>query len=34
LMRSGYPRLAAEMIRLAPVYAVAYRLRGRPCCQP
>jgi uncharacterized protein (DUF433 family) len=26
----GYPRLTAEMIRLAPVYAAAYPLRGRP----
>ena len=24
----GYPRLTAEMIRLAPVYAAAYPLRG------
>ena len=26
----GYPRLTAEMIRLAPVYAAAYPLRGPP----
>jgi uncharacterized protein (DUF433 family) len=26
----GYPRLTPEMIRLAPVYAAAYPLRGRP----
>jgi uncharacterized protein (DUF433 family) len=26
----GYPRLTAEMIRLAPVYAAAYPLRSRP----
>jgi len=26
----AYPRLTAEMIRLAPVYAAAYPLRGRP----
>jgi uncharacterized protein (DUF433 family) len=26
----SYPRLTAEMIRLAPVYAAAYPLRGRP----
>ena len=31
---AGYPRLSAEMIRLAPVYAVAYPLRGRPRRQP
>jgi uncharacterized protein (DUF433 family) len=30
----GYPRLTAEMIRLAPVYAAAYPLRGRPRRQP
>lgn len=30
----GYPRLIAEMIRLAPVYAAAYPLRGRPRRQP
>jgi uncharacterized protein (DUF433 family) len=29
-----YPRLTAEMIRLAPVYAAAYPLRGRPRHQP
>jgi uncharacterized protein (DUF433 family) len=29
-----YPRLTAEMIRLAPVYAAAYPLRGRPRRQP
>lgn len=26
----GYPRLTAEMVRLAPIYAAAYPLRGRP----
>ena len=26
----GYPRLTAEMIRLAPVYAAAYPLRKQP----
>lgn len=26
----SYPRLNAEMIRLAPIYAAAYPLRGRP----
>ena len=31
---AGYPRLTAEMIRLAPVYAAAYPLRGRPRRQP
>ena len=30
----GYPRLTAEMVRLAPVYAAAYPLRGRPRAQP
>jgi uncharacterized protein (DUF433 family) len=30
----NYPRLTAEMIRLAPVYAAAYPLRGRPRQQP
>ena len=30
----GYPRLTAEMIRLAPIYAAAYPLRGRPRTQP
>jgi uncharacterized protein (DUF433 family) len=30
----SYPRLTAEMIRLAPVYAAAYPLRGRPRTQP
>jgi uncharacterized protein (DUF433 family) len=30
----AYPRLTAEMIRLAPVYAAAYPLRGRPRQQP
>src|SRR5207302_2054291 len=29
-----YPRLTADMIRLAPVYAAAYPLRGRPRNQP
>jgi uncharacterized protein (DUF433 family) len=29
-----YPRLTAEMLRLAPVYAAAYPLRGRPRKQP
>ena len=30
----SHPRLNAEMIRLAPVYAAAYPLRGRPRTQP
>jgi Protein of unknown function (DUF433) len=30
----GYPRLTAEMIRLAPVYAAAYPLRRRPRNRP
>ena len=30
----SYPRLTAQMIRLAPVYAAAYPLRGRPRTQP
>jgi uncharacterized protein (DUF433 family) len=33
-LSEGYPRLTAEMIRLAPVYAAAYPLRGRPRNQP
>ena len=30
----SYPRLTAEMIRLAPIYAAAYPARGRPRNQP
>jgi uncharacterized protein (DUF433 family) len=30
----GYPRLTSEMVRLAPLYAAAYPLRGRPRQQP
>lgn len=30
----GYPRLTAEMLALAPIYAAAYPLRGRPRTQP
>jgi len=30
----SYPRLNDEMIRLAPIYAAAYPLRGRPRRQP
>ena len=33
LLRS-YPSLTAEMIRLAPIYANAYPLQGRPRAQP
>ena len=33
-LMEGYPRLTAEMIRLAPVYTAAYPLRGRPRHQP
>ncbi len=31
---AAYPRLTVEMIRLAPMYAQAYPLRGRPRRQP
>lgn len=31
---AGYPRLTPDMIRLAPIYAAAYPLRGRPRAQP
>jgi hypothetical protein len=30
----AYPRLTPEMVQLAPVYAAAYPLRGRPRAQP
>lgn len=30
----SYPRLTTEMLRLAPLYAYAYPLRGRPRAQP
>jgi uncharacterized protein (DUF433 family) len=33
-LRRGYPRLNDEMIRLAPLYASAHPLRGRPRKQP
>ncbi len=33
-LRDSYPRLTPDMIRLAPVYAAAYPLRGRPRKQP
>jgi hypothetical protein len=29
-IREAYPRLTSAMIRLAPLYATAYPLRGRP----
>jgi len=31
---ADYPRLTPEMISLAPIYAAAYPLRGRPRAQP
>jgi len=31
---ASYPRLTAETVRLAPIYAAAYPLRGRPRKQP
>ncbi|HTZ71204.1 MAG TPA: DUF433 domain-containing protein [Acetobacteraceae bacterium] len=31
---AAYPRLTAEMVQLAPVFAAAYPLRGRPRNQP
>jgi uncharacterized protein (DUF433 family) len=31
---ASYPRLTPEMVRLAPLYAAAYPLRGRPRKQP
>jgi len=30
----AYPRLTAELVQLAPIYAAAYPLRGRPRSQP
>ncbi len=33
-LREGYPRLTEEMIRLAPLYARAHPLRGRPRRRP
>ena len=33
-LMEDYPRLTAEMIKVAPVYAAAYPLRGRPRQQP
>lgn len=30
----AYPRLTVEMVQLAPIYATAYPLRGRPRAQP
>ncbi len=33
-LRRGYPRLTDEMVRLAPLYAHAHPLRGRPRKRP
>ena len=33
-LRDDYPRVSEEMIRLAPTYAAAHPLRGRPRKQP
>jgi len=33
-LRDDYPRVSEEMIRLAPIYAAAHPLRGRPRKQP
>jgi uncharacterized protein (DUF433 family) len=33
-LREDYPRVSEEMIRLAPIYAAAHPLRGRPRKQP
>jgi uncharacterized protein (DUF433 family) len=33
-LQAAYPRLTADMIRAAPLYAAAYPLRGRPRAQP
>ena len=33
-LRKDYPRVSEEMIRLAPIYAAAHPLRGRPRKQP
>jgi uncharacterized protein (DUF433 family) len=30
----SHPRLTAELVQLAPIYAAAYPLRGRPPSQP
>ncbi|MCB8883957.1 DUF433 domain-containing protein [Acidisoma cellulosilytica] len=30
----AYPRLTTEMVQLAPIYAAAYPIRGRPRTQP
>ncbi len=34
IMLESYPSITAEMLRLAPVYASAYPLKGRPPKQP
>ena len=31
---ADYPSMTAEMLRLAPIYAAAYPVRGRPRRQP
>jgi hypothetical protein len=33
-LKESYPRLTRQMIRLAPLYAAAYPLRGRPRQSP
>jgi uncharacterized protein (DUF433 family) len=33
-LREDYPRVSEEMMRLAPIYAAAHPLRGRPRKQP
>ena len=33
-LHRSYPRLTSEMIQLAPIYAAAYPLRGRPRARP
>jgi uncharacterized protein (DUF433 family) len=33
-LREDYPRVSEEMSRLAPIYAAAHPLRGRPRKQP
>jgi hypothetical protein len=34
LLLHDHPRLTAEQVRLAPIYAAAYPLRGRRRAQP
>ena len=33
-LRQAYPRLTAQMVQLAPLYAAAYPPRGRPRTHP